>query len=170
MWSKILRTGLLERLKGRETNSQTTDPSQQAAHEALKYFKRKGQMELWTGIEGMRQMKFDRQQHEHNRKAEEGHVREKVWGYKNKSSDDDMGDFVNFGDIQQPQRSTGWVAMLLTALCTLVLCVCLLLGVAGAAAIYAVMSSDGASTMMDETVKLGLGRLDDYTQPESEPD
>jgi hypothetical protein len=70
-------------------------------NDAAKYFKQKAQLELYSGLEGMRGLKFNRQQHQKNREAEESYVRENVWNYKEGAAgDDEMAEeFVNFGEI-----------------------------------------------------------------------
>ena len=142
------------------------DPKRKALSETVQHFKTKGQFEQYSGLEAMRRMKWERQQHAKNREAEEAHVRKHVWGYEgnngNSGGDEMAEEFVNFGEINNqhlaPPRSILPAALVASSL---------LIGSLGGIAAYVTSQDDnapGVPTMTDETVRLRLGRIEDYEQ------
>lgn len=55
--------------------------------ETIDYLKKKGRLELWSGILGIRSLERAANEQALNREAESAHVRQKVWGMKTNGAD-----------------------------------------------------------------------------------
>jgi len=142
----------------------TQSPETQQDIWTNKWLKKRSLLELWAGVIGTKAVEQQAEMSRRNQEAENRAVRRKLW--KNDGSDqedDDMGDTI-LGDvtIQQPaapQRS-GLSPLVAAALGTLIPGV----GVAGYFANEILQPSEvpAVSPSVDSTVRLGLGRIEDY--------
>ena len=102
-------------------------------------------------------MAFERRSHEKNREAEESHTRRQVWGWEGDNGEDMREGDVHFGDVHNASPLLPMALMFLSSMVGIGG-----LGVAGAAYLFSDRGkTPPANTSLDETVKIGLGRLDD---------
>ena len=132
------------------------------------YWDKMGRLNLLTGVMGAEKLKREADQHLKNREAEEAHVRKNVWGSEESeqsTSDESMRDTV-LGDIHHPtpiimpQQSSAWPIIAGLALASL-LPTAAIAGLAG----YFFSRPDvniESPEFDDESVSVGLGRIDDY--------
>jgi hypothetical protein len=131
------------------------------------YWDRMGRLNLLTGVIGSEKIKRDIDQSLKNQEAENAHVRKTVWGSDegNEVADDNMRDTV-LGDIihptpiiyPTPPQKQSWVGPIVLGA---------LLGCGLPAAAYlgyqaAKEPVPSESSFNDESVSIGLGRIEDY--------
>lgn len=86
------------------TTSSENSPALEAAKRTVKYWDRKGRLELWAGTLGMRGLEHEQESHRKNREAEESHARKHIWDWdesKDTHDEDDMHGTTYLGDITQ---------------------------------------------------------------------
>ena len=129
------------------------------------YYRNKGKIANWAGILAMQDLERKATEQRKNQEAESSHVRKTVWGYTepDQSDDDDMGTTI-LGDVTQqpavviPQSGN----KLLT---TAALAAMLTTGGLAGYVISGLFDKDGpAPTFSDETLEIGLGRIEDIKQ------
>lgn len=116
-----------------------------------------------TAVQHMAAIARDNQR---NIEAESAAVRRKLWGDESKAETEDMGTTI-LGDvthpapivINQPAQSSSMLPMIAGMLISGLLGG----GIAGAAAYAIAKRPTTQPTYQDETVSIGLGRIDDYT-------
>lgn len=149
-----------------------------ANKKTVKYWDRKGRLELWAGKIAMDKLQQESDSHRKNREAEESWARKNVWGANEESlasEDTSMGGNTYLGDItQQPpiiipqpqpapqQQQSHWPLVAGLALSSL-----LPTAAIGGAAGYYFGSQNQPAVVDDESTAIGLGRIEDYFQPES---
>lgn len=140
-------------------------------NQAIDYWKRRGLLQLWTGVIGNQRLQHENDATRKNREAEEAHVRKNVWGYTDpEQSEDDMGHTI-LGDINNPApvvypppQASVLPALAAAALGALVPAA----GIGGYLLSQGVHRSGSqteptpATAHDDESVNLGLGRIEDY--------
>ena len=145
-------------------NPDKPNPHTAALHNAVRYFDRKGMLELWTGSETMKSLKFNRFSHMKNREAEESKVRKDVWGWEDKDGDEMKDESsTHFGDVYHGQKMNPWLMSMLAAGVLTLLTMIPLAAIAAAGVTY-LMSQDDTE-LTDETVQIGLGKIEDYLKP-----
>lgn len=126
-------------------------------------------LELWTGIIGNQKLKQEAESARKNREAEESHARKHVWGYnteQDQSGHEDMGHTI-LGDVTNPapivyppQKSSILPAVAAAVLGAMI----------PAAGVGGYLLSKAMTPAVepgdDESVNLGLGRIEDYLKSE----
>jgi hypothetical protein len=119
-----------------------------------------------TAVQGMAETAAENRR---NSEAESAHVRRTLWGEQvaDKSETDDMGNTTILGNVthnvappmtQQPKQSSSLLPIVAAAAIGLAGG-----GIGAAAAAYALTDKDPAQEWTDETLRIGLGKIEDYT-------
>jgi hypothetical protein len=134
-------------------------------------------LETLTGLLGINALQQHQSESHKNQQAENQHVRKSVWGSEvaSQSDDDDMRNIV-LGDVNHPtpvviapqQQSNGLLPLAIAA----ALLAPPVMGVAGLAAGYYMLQKPEATAPIaqefeDGSIKIGLGRIEDYIKEES---
>lgn len=134
----------------------------------MEYWEKMGRLNLLTGTIGAGNLKREGDLHYKNREAEDAHVRKTVWGQDGQTEGDEgesmrdtvLGDINHPTPIIMPQQSSAWPIVAGLAIASL-LPTAAIAGIAG----YLLSRSDvqvEAPEFDDESVSVGLGRIDDY--------
>lgn len=133
------------------------------------YWRRRGLLELWTGVIGNRSLENEQDSQRKNRDAEESHVRRNVWGVTDETTEaDDMGNTI-LGDVTNPTPvvvagSTGGSG-LASILAGTALGVLIPVAGVGGYLLSQLQSPEPVPATDpgdDNTIDLGLGRVSDY--------
>lgn len=137
----------------------------------IKHQEQNGKILNLAQLHAVRDMQRAAEEQAKNREAESAHVRRTVWGEQEQTEGPDEVGHTILGDIQQSPPivvsgggNVGWLAPALLGLAIPTA------GLAGAAAAYLATRQppDDAGVITDETVSIGLGRLEDYLREASE--
>jgi hypothetical protein len=136
--------------------------------------KKRGMLELWTGVIGTRAVENHNRMSQTNQEAENRYTRQALWGNDGEREEsDDMGNTI-LGDVTNPtpivvtgnQGNSNLLPLAAMALGVLIPGA----GVAGAVATYLLTKGpdvvEKVPGFTDSTVKLGLGRIEDYLENE----
>ena len=129
------------------------------------YLKDRGKIQQWGEVIATQDFQAKAAENQRNSEAEAAHARRVVWGESSETSESDGADVGTtiLGDIQQsppviypPQNNLPLIA-------TLALASLLPMAAAGGGlAAYLLTRDNEAQPFDDETVQLGLGRIEDY--------
>ncbi|MEO2019209.1 MAG: hypothetical protein ABGZ53_33150 [Fuerstiella sp.] len=151
-------------------NSAESQSAQRSWRQTLQSIGRKrGMLELWTGVIGARAMEHHAEMSRRNQEAENRCVRQQLWGNDGGAGeDDDMGNTI-LGDVTNPtpivvngQQSNN---LLPTVLAVVAGALIPGAGVAGYLLNAALVKPDialPAQQFTDSSVSLGLGKIEDY--------
>jgi hypothetical protein len=141
----------------------------------IDYLTKKGKIQQLGALTAVQDLRAKAAENQRNSEAESAHVRRSVWGedVAKSTESEDMGHTI-LGDIthpapiviSQPQTQSNLLPIALAALAGLGIPTAM---AGGAAAMY-LMNKPAAQqpqTYQDETVSIGLGRIDDYTGAEA---
>jgi hypothetical protein len=138
----------------------------------INFLIKKGRIQTLGALTAVQDLRAKAAENQRNSEAESAHVRRSVWGedVAKSTESDDMGQTI-LGDVNhpapiviaQPQQQSNLLPIALAALAGLGIPTAM---AGGAAAMY-LLNKPAATqqqppTYQDETVSIGLGRIDDY--------
>lgn len=150
------------------------NPQQKIDDLAIQYWNKKGKLKLLSGVMGAEQLEREQRSHARNREAEEAYVRKTAWGSTQGETDvseaDEMRQTV-LGDINHPAPIIMPPQSNTLATLALLAAAALPIGLGGAALGYMLRPTPVVAPVTnklqmpgfdDETVSLGLGRIENY--------